>query len=76
MRKGGGEDMNDSTFGQRRAIFNMRSALGEDVRGIKFLSFDQASKEIDQLKKRIAKDGFPEKEETTERYQPDFDGRR
>lgn len=65
-----------ATFFQRKAIFNMRQALGRSVAGIKDLSFQQASVEIERLKAAIREDGFAPREESTDNHQPDFDGRR
>lgn len=55
--------MADATFSQRKAIFNMRTALGISLQGIKYLSFDQAGKEIENLKNIIAANGFSKKDE-------------
>ena len=67
--------MSDATLNQRRALYNMALALGEDMRGFRDLSFSEASKKIDELKAKINKNGFPTKTEPAEKYQPDFDGR-
>jgi hypothetical protein len=49
----------DATFNQRRALFNMRTALGQDVRGIRNMTFEQASAAIDEAQKEIDTNGFP-----------------
>jgi len=51
-----------ASFNQRRAIFNMRSALKMDVKGIRDFTWNQAAEEIDILMKRIKTEGFPERE--------------
>lgn len=53
--------MSGATFNQRRALFNMRSALGQDVRGIRNMTFEEASAAIEKAQKEIDEQGFPEK---------------
>jgi hypothetical protein len=53
--------MSQATFNQRRALFNMHSALGWTVKGIRDMSFEQASAAIDKAKKAIQEKGFARK---------------
>jgi hypothetical protein len=39
----------------------MRSALGQDVRGIRNMTFEEASAAIEKAQKEIDEQGFPEK---------------
>lgn len=48
-----------STLPQRMAVENMYKALGKSTMGIRDMTFNQASKAIDDCKKEIAKKGFP-----------------
>lgn len=58
---GEGMGINQSTFNQRRALHNMHTALGWDVRGIRDMTFDQASAAIKKAQEEIDKNGFPNK---------------
>lgn len=51
-----------ATFGQRKAIYNMRQALRMSVSGIRDMRFNEASREVARLKKIIAREGFPARE--------------
>ena len=51
-----------ASFNQRKALFNMRSALEMDVKGIRNMTWNKASEEITVLMKRIKTEGFPERE--------------
>jgi hypothetical protein len=63
-----------ATFNQRKALFNMLQALKRDVRCVHNLSKFEASRLLDELKKEIDENGFPERDENISKYQPDFDG--
>lgn len=54
----------DATFNQRRALFNMWTALHEKdkLKTVHKLTFEQASAEIDKAKKQIEKKGFPQQD--------------
>ena len=52
-----------STLNQRMALFNMHAALGWDLKGIRDMSFEEASKAIDKASKHIDKSGFPKRME-------------
>jgi hypothetical protein len=47
-----------ATFNQRRALFNMHRALGWDLRGIRDMSFEEASAAIDKAKEAIGLHGI------------------
>ena len=51
----------DATFEQRRAVFNMYSALGWDVRGVHSMTKEEASAAIEKAQKEIDTKGFPKR---------------
>jgi hypothetical protein len=51
-----------STIGQRTALFHMYQALKWDVRGIRDMSFEEASEAIKNAKEYIKNNGFLENE--------------
>jgi hypothetical protein len=53
----------DSTFNQRKALFNMYSALGWDLKGIREMTKEQASAAIQEAQKYIDEHGFPHSDE-------------
>jgi hypothetical protein len=55
-----------STLSQRMALFNMYTALRWDLKGIRDMSFEEASKAIDKASKHIDKSGFPKRIEKDE----------
>ena len=56
----------DATFEQRRAVFNMYSALGWDVRGVHSMTKEQASEAIEKAQKEIDSKGFPKRSDEEE----------
>jgi ABC-type tungstate transport system permease subunit len=48
----------DATFNQRRALFNMHTYLGWDCKGIRDMTFEEASAAIDKAKAEFVKRGF------------------
>ena len=56
----------DATFAQRRAVFNMFTALGWDVRGVHSMTKEQASEAIEKAQKEIDSKGFPKRSDEEE----------
>ena len=54
-----------STIGQRTALFHMHLALKWDLKGIRDMSFEEASVAIEKAKKYIKYIGFPENENSS-----------
>lgn len=52
-----------ATFSQRKALFNMHTALGWPVKGIRDMTKEEASKAIDKAKQHINKHGWPRRKE-------------
>jgi len=58
--------MPGATFKQRTALFNMYSATGRSVVGIRDMAMDEASRAIDEVKKEIAAKGFKKTNTTSD----------